>query len=110
MIVIDDWTPRSGHIDPMAASAISELVNSLPENAPDILVISSLYEDASGEGVWKVRGRRKLEESGFITWMLTVDDTGHQRRTIDTGNEQISLLLEDNGFNARTQSSSSSNP
>jgi len=110
LIVIDDWTPRSGHIDPMAASAIGELVKSLPENAPEILVISSLYEDASGKDTWKVRGRAKLEELGFQTWMLTVDETGHQRRTIDNGNGQLPFLLEDNGFNSRAHSSSSSNP
>jgi hypothetical protein len=94
----------------MAASAIGELVKSLPENAPEILVISSLYEDASGKDTWKVRGRAKLEELGFQTWMLTVDETGHQRRTIDNGNGQLPFLLEDNGFNPRAHSSSSSNP
>lgn len=110
LIVVDDWTPRSGHVDPMAASAISELVESLPEAAPNVLVISALYEDASGEETWKVRGRGQLEKLGYQTWLLTVEEGGHQRRNLDTGQEKLSLMLGDDGFIARPQSSSSTNP
>jgi len=110
LIVIDDWTSRSGHVDPMAASAISELVKSMPENPPNLLVISALYEDASGEETWKVRGRGKLEECGCQTWLLTVEEGGHQRRQLDTGQEKLSLIIGDSGFEASSHSSSSTKP
>jgi hypothetical protein len=94
----------------MAASAISELVKALPENPPDLLVISALYEDASGKETWKVRGREKLEKWGCRTWLLTVEEGGHQRRQLDTGQEKLSLILDDGGFEKRSHSSSSTKP
>jgi len=100
LVVIDDWTPRTGHADKLAINSVSQLLSSLDPKSP-ILMISSLYADASGAGEWKVRGQSALNKISATTWLLT---TGHntlggvQKRTLKINEEEYTLLIGDDGF------------
>ena len=97
IIVIDDWTPRTGHADVLAIDAIEKLQKSINGKCP-ILLTSSLYADASGKNQWKVRGENKISKFGFQTWLLTIKQSGLQKRILTINEINHEFLLNDEGF------------
>jgi hypothetical protein len=98
LVVIDDWTPRTGQADKMAISAIKDIMQLLEGKNCPILIISSLYGDASGKDEWRVRGEKALQKLDSITWKLTIQEGGVQKRNLLIADENISLTISDEGF------------
>ncbi len=100
LIVVDDWTPRTGHVSPMTLASVEALAGSNFANRGGILLVSAAYSDASGDqdSDLKARGERRLGEFGFTTWWLQADDVGVGHRSLTVGDEKISVRLESNGF------------
>ena len=100
LIVVDDWTPRTGHVSPMTLASVEALAGSNFANRGGILLVSAAYSDASGEHErdLKARGERRLGEFGFTTWWLQNDGVGVGHRSLTVGEEKISVRLDSNGF------------
>ncbi len=100
LVVIDDWTPRIVHADKIAIDSLEKL-NSTVDNECPILITSSLYGDASGEGEWKIRGEKSLKLIGAESWILTIDEGGLggvQERRLNLGDENKRFVISDEGF------------
>ena len=100
LIVIDDWTPRTGHADKLAIKSMDTLISTIDGKCP-ILIISSLYGDASGEGEWKIRGEKSLDKIGANTWFLMIDSGGLggvQKRILNVNDKNFIYTIGDDGF------------
>jgi len=101
LVIVDDWTPRTGHADKLAIKSVGELQSALDSKCP-ILMVSALYGDASGEQEWKVRGQAALDKISATTWLLTISSVGVgsvQKRILKVGeDEQYHLVIDDEGF------------
>ena len=101
LIVVDDWTPDTGHVSAMTLASVEELAGSNYAERGGILLVSAAYSDPSGEqagGGLKARGEGRLSELGFSTWWLKTDESGGGHRTIGMGGDEIALRLESQGF------------
>ena len=100
LIVVDDWTPDTGHVSAMTLASVEALAGSNYAERGGLLLISAAYSDASGgqagSGL-KARGEGRLSEIGFSTWWLQNDESGVGRRIIRVGDEEISLRLKSRG-------------
>lgn len=99
LVIVDDWTPRTGQADKLAINSVAELQSELDFKCP-ILIVSALYGDASGEHEWKVRGQAALDKINATTWLLTISSVGAvQKRILKVGeDEQYQLVIDDEGF------------
>ena len=101
LIVVDDWTPETGHVSAMTLASVAALAGSDFADRGGILLVSAAYSDASGkqvDGGLKARGENRLSEFGFSTWWLQTDESGVGRRRVRVGEEEIALRLETEGF------------
>lgn len=101
LIVVDDWTPDSGHVSATTLASVGALADSSFADRVGILLVSAAYSDASGErahGGLKARGENRLSAFGFSTWWLRTDESGVGRRTIKVGEQENALRLRSDGF------------
>ena len=95
LIVIDDWTPRTGRADTIVLTKLSELVSC--DYNGKTLIISAAYDDASGSEEHKSRGGSRLDEMGFEIWFLKPRDLP-QSRILEKDEDSIRLKITESGF------------
>lgn len=96
LVVIDGWTPPKGQVSPDTKNTILELSSNLNEGC-NLLLTSQSYADASGDSEFRTRGEKILSNAGFSTWKL-IRPSDDARRILTIEEEQIPLLLEEEGF------------
>ena len=93
LIVVDDWAPKSGSVPAESVSALNKLIEISEKRDVPLLLISAAYEDASGHGGWKARGKLKV-----TTWFLHISGEGLSIRNLNCGDITTQLTLKDQGF------------
>ena len=96
LIVVDDWTPKSGRVNSNIQTEMITLMESCVECEVDFLAISSAYEDAAGGG-WKSRG--KLGDTPV--WFLHRDEIDSMMRELHLPEQVLKLEIGDSGFTPR---------
>ena len=93
LIVVDDWAAKSGSVPAESVSALNKLIEISEKRDVPLLLISAAYEDASGHGGWKARGKLKV-----TTWFLHISGEGLSIRNLNCGDITTQLTLKDQGF------------
>lgn len=107
LIVIDDWTPRTGRANKLTFSEISKMAKLIDGKSTKLISISALYGDASGENEWKIRGEAMLESEGFSHWLLIPTSGKLYQRDLKIGEQTSSFKLSESGFKEVGNQSSS---
>ena len=93
LVVIDDWTAKSGKSKSNVIKSMNKLIQKCKTNEVPMIAISSAYEDAAGNG-WKSRGN--LE--GCELWFLHRNNLESMRREFHTPSGILNFTLSDEGF------------
>jgi hypothetical protein len=96
LVVIDDWTAKTGKVNTDVLKAMNELIKQCASNDVNLIAISTAYEDASGSG-WKSRGNL----IGSQTWFLHRNKTDSMMRELHTEGPVQEFILTDEGFTPR---------
>ena len=96
LVVIDDWTSKTGRPDSDLRNSMQTLITTCIEKGVAMVAISSAYEDASGSG-WKARGGLKECE----IWFLHRGQVEAMYRELYTQGDKIEYILSDEGFTPR---------
>jgi predicted ATP-dependent serine protease len=97
MIVIDDWAPKSGQVPSEILDKMRGLIECAEKQNVSLLMVSSAYEDASGNQQWKSRGNLDCD-----VWFLTRSDSMPSVRELHQDGTVLKLNLLDEGFIPRT--------
>ena len=97
MVIIDDWAPKSGQVPSEILDGMKGLIESAESHDVSLLMVSSSYEDASGNQKWKSRGNLDCE-----VWFLTRSDTMPSVRELHREESVVKFNLLDEGFIPRT--------
>jgi|ETNmetMinimDraft_21_1059911.scaffolds.fasta_scaffold14761_4 hypothetical protein len=93
LVVIDDWTPKSGKSKSNVTKAMINLIQKCTVNDVRMIAISAAYEDASGSG-WKSRGNL----DGCEIWFLHRNNLESMMRELHTPADKLNYTLSDEGF------------
>ena len=93
MIIVDDWAPKSGHVSSEILDNMRELIECTEKQNVSLLMVSSAYEDASGQQQWKSRGNLDCD-----VWFLTRSDSMPSVRELHRDETVVKLNLVDEGF------------
>ena len=96
LVVVDDWTSKSGKSKTPVVNAMNDLIKLCATNDVAIIAISAAYEDAAGSG-WKSRGTL----SGCETWFLHRNAVNAMMRELHTEEGVQEYTLTDDGFTPR---------
>lgn len=96
IVVVDDWTAKSGKAKTDVVKAMNQLIKQCIENDVNLMAISSAYEDATGSG-WKQRGSL----AGCETWFLHRNSVNDMLRELHTETGVQEFTLTDVGFTPR---------
>ncbi len=97
LVVIDDWTPRTGQVSTITLDAIRRLDAATKRSSCSLLLVSSLYSDAGGEVEWRIRGEASIKELEPTTWRLTKKESGGYR-VLKTGECEVNLRMSASGL------------
>ena len=97
LVVVDDWTGKTGKTNAALKKSMQELIEVCKVNQVSLLIISSAYEDAGGGG-WKVRGGLK----GCEIWFLHRCSREERIRELHIDGVVNEFTITDEGFIPRT--------
>jgi len=97
LVVVDDWTAKTGKTSPDLRKSMHELIEECKVNKVSLLIISSAYEDAGGDG-WKARGGLKECE----IWFLHRCEREERIRELHIDGVVNEFTITDDGFIPRT--------
>ena len=93
LVVVDDWTAKTGKPRSDLIKSIQNLIRVCKDNDVMLLLISSAYEDAGGTG-WKARGALKDCE----IWYLHRCETEGRIRELHMTDSVQKFTITDEGF------------
>ena len=96
LIVIDDWTTKSGRPSSNLRNQMHDLVNQCTIHGMPLLAISAAYENADGGG-WKSRGSL----DGCDVWYLHRSERDSMIRELHIGDDVSEYTLHEEGFTPR---------
>ena len=96
LVVVDDWTAKSGKAKTAVVNSMNELIKQCTKNGVTLIAISAAYEDATGSG-WKQRGSLV----GCETWFLHRNNINEMMRELHTETGAQEFILDDAGFTPR---------
>jgi hypothetical protein len=99
IVLVDNWSGTTGQPSKKINEAIKNLIGVCRSENTSIILSSTMYGDATGESLWKIRGQGFMNNIGAVEWKLQRGDG--MRRTIEIDNKTTELSLTDDGFQKR---------
>ncbi len=100
LVLVDNWPGNNGQSSKEIKNSVDKLVGVCRREKTPLVLSSTMYGDASGDSLWKVRGQGFMERLRTAEWILQRGDG--MRRTIKIDNQITEIILSDNGFRERS--------
>ncbi len=94
LVVMDDWAPATGRIPSASLDAMEDLVSGLDDVV--LLAIAKLGTDMDAEDGFRVRSEERLQKAGFVSWRMTLAQSGVRR--LDGPGEGQRVRIVDEGL------------